>query len=218
MQAVASTQDVLRRALHEAPDLPEGFVVGAEIQTGGRGRHGRVWQMEEGDLAFSFLLRPARPLCEWPSLSLLVGLALAELTPDVRLKWPNDVVLGKAPRKCAGILCEIEGDCMVVGVGVNCVDKPGVWGVFPSADDPRTLCRSVLGRVASLYAEWSAGGFPAFRERWLARSYCCGTSITVKTGADVQAGAFEGVDERGALLLRMENGVISTVGSGELLS
>jgi BirA family transcriptional regulator, biotin operon repressor / biotin---[acetyl-CoA-carboxylase] ligase len=102
---------------------PEGLVVVAESQTAGRGRRARSWTTPpRAGLTFSVLLRPTFPAARWGWLPLLAGLAVA--TPltklsdlDVRLKWPNDVLVGE--RKLGGILTEVVGTGVVVGIGLN---------------------------------------------------------------------------------------------------
>ena len=100
--SVTSTQDVARA-------LPIGSVVVAEHQTAGRGRLDRRWESRPGTaLLVSFVLRPN------PVLSLAAGVAAAEACGnDVRLKWPNDLLLGGA--KVGGILVE----AMAAGVPVR---------------------------------------------------------------------------------------------------
>jgi BirA family transcriptional regulator, biotin operon repressor / biotin---[acetyl-CoA-carboxylase] ligase len=102
---------------------PEGLIVVAESQTDGRGRRDRSWTTPpRAGLTFSVLLRPTFPATGWGWLPLLAGLAVA--TPlrmlselDVRLKWPNDVLVGE--RKLGGILTEVVGTGVVVGIGLN---------------------------------------------------------------------------------------------------
>jgi BirA family biotin operon repressor/biotin-[acetyl-CoA-carboxylase] ligase len=109
-------------------DAPEGLVVLAESQTAGRGRRDRSWTTPpRAGLTFSVLLRPTFPAAGWGWLPLLAGLAVA--TPlttlselDVRLKWPNDVLVGE--RKLGGILTEVVGTGVVVGIGLNVSLRP----------------------------------------------------------------------------------------------
>jgi BirA family biotin operon repressor/biotin-[acetyl-CoA-carboxylase] ligase len=69
-----------------------------------------------------------------------------------------------------------------------------------------------------LYAAWEARGFDAdLRARWLSRSYEIGARMSVKSAGGLIEGAFAGLAENGALLLRDGNGTIRTVSSGELL-
>jgi BirA family biotin operon repressor/biotin-[acetyl-CoA-carboxylase] ligase len=94
--ACASTNDLVAARGREG--APEGLVVAADAQTGGRGRLGRSWHSPAGEnLYFSILLRPERPPPEIPPLTLLAGaavaVAVAGLGAAPRLKWPNDVLL-----------------------------------------------------------------------------------------------------------------------------
>ena len=115
-------------AVHDlgAQGAPAGCIVIAEQQTGGRGREGRTWHSPPGGVWLGMLLRPQR--AQLAPLAVRVGLAVADAvdallgSSEVRLKWPNDVLLGD--RKLAGILCESrwQGEAphwLAVGVGVN---------------------------------------------------------------------------------------------------
>lgn len=69
-----STNVDVRRALEEG--RPEGYAVMARTQSGGYGRRGNAWASPEGGLYLSLLLRPTRPLADWPTLSLLAAIAV----------------------------------------------------------------------------------------------------------------------------------------------
>jgi BirA family biotin operon repressor/biotin-[acetyl-CoA-carboxylase] ligase len=141
-----STND--RAAAEGRAGAAEGLLVTTDAQTAGRGRLGRTWHAPAGEnLAFSLLLRPARPAAEIPPLTLMAGAAVASalraLGFDARVKWPNDVLLGQPARdgeggagaggdrvplgrrrKVAGILTEASSlgeriGFVVVGVGLN---------------------------------------------------------------------------------------------------
>src|SRR5262249_38207565 len=107
--------------------------VTAGRQSAGRGRRGRSWVSEPGNLYTSLLLTDPAPPEHWPELSFVAALAIhdavAEVAPAIRpqlaIKWPNDLLLGGA--KFAGILAEgegAEGGAVAVGIGVNCVSHP----------------------------------------------------------------------------------------------
>jgi BirA family transcriptional regulator, biotin operon repressor / biotin---[acetyl-CoA-carboxylase] ligase len=118
----------------------EGAVLVAERQHAGRGRLGRPWISEPGAaLTFSVLLRPVTvPAAARSWLPLLTGVAVAagireQTGLDVSLKWPNDVVAaggdGQAGLgKLAGILAELAGDAVVLGVGLNVAATPALAG------------------------------------------------------------------------------------------
>lgn len=120
-EADSTNAEALRLA---AAGEPGGTVVVADAQTAGRGRLGRSWWAEPGrSLLCSWLVRPELPAERWPALTLVAGLAAARaLTAsaglDVRLKWPNDLLVGG--RKLGGLLAEADGrGALVVGLGVN---------------------------------------------------------------------------------------------------
>jgi len=135
----STNADVLQLARAGAD---EGIVLVADHQTAGKGRLGRTWEAPAGaSLLLSILTRPARPADASGSsgltpdelflVSMAVGVAAADATraatsADIRLKWPNDLVIDTADgtRKLSGILAEsiVEGghvDALVVGIGIN---------------------------------------------------------------------------------------------------
>lgn len=109
----ASTQ----RLLGDAD--PEGATVATDHQTEGRGRLGRVWEDAPGrGLLFSVMLRPSRPMVDWPELSVIAGGAVAAaLGAGAAVSHPNDVMIGG--RKVAGVLPEATSGRVVLGIGVN---------------------------------------------------------------------------------------------------
>ncbi len=129
-----STNDEAKHAVRSG--APHGSTWVAETQTAGRGRQGRAWVSPRGEnLLFSVLCRQACAPSQLPLLPLAAGVAVCEVArgvtrADVRIKWPNDVVVvertggGTSLRKLAGILVEtsmtgrkVEG--VVIGVGLN---------------------------------------------------------------------------------------------------
>jgi BirA family biotin operon repressor/biotin-[acetyl-CoA-carboxylase] ligase len=129
-----STQAVARRLAEEG--APDGTLVWALSQTGGKGRMGRRWRSAPGGLYASWLLRPNFAPDRLAELSLACGEALAEVMREfgvsAAVKPPNDVLAlcpdGKA-RKLCGVLCEAAGDSkrlhwLVIGFGVNVNNTP----------------------------------------------------------------------------------------------
>ena len=80
-------------------------------QQAGVGRRGNAWQTRPGNITFSLLTRHGVPVQSLMGLSLVTGIAVAEVLSDilsieVMLKWPNDVILGD--RKLGGLLTEVK--------------------------------------------------------------------------------------------------------------
>lgn len=119
LQQVSSTQDEARR-LVESGEGKAGHVIVADEQREGRGRFGRAWLSAVGGLYATFIVARHELI---PLLSGIAVLrALARFGVDVRLKWPNDVVVDGL--KLAGILIETAGDAALVGIGINLAEAP----------------------------------------------------------------------------------------------
>ena len=217
--------------------VPEGWTVGAERQSAGRGRHGRAWASPPGaGIYVSIVLRP--PAHAVALLTLAAGVAVAEAIQavsgaDARVKWPNDVYLGATPAtgKVAGILAEggVSGtrvDHVVVGIGIN---------VRPAALPPDVARRATsiegeLGRQVdrgAVFAESCAAVWRRYRQladgdssgllnAWRARS--AGTLGRRVEWADMNGtgrGVATDVDASGALLVETNGGLVR-VSSGEV--
>jgi BirA family transcriptional regulator, biotin operon repressor / biotin---[acetyl-CoA-carboxylase] ligase len=203
----------------------------ARAQTGGRGRRGRTWVSEPGNLFATLLLTDPAPSERAPQLSFVAALAthdaIARLAPALAarlaFKWPNDVLCGGA--KLAGILIEAEGTrplIVAVGIGVNCRHHPG--GTDIAATDlaaqgasvtAEQLFTALSGAMMVRLREWGAG-FGPIRTEWLRRSGAPGTPLRVRVGARDFTGRFETLDEAGHLVVRLPDGTAETIAAGEV--
>lgn len=206
---------------------PSGTVIVAEHQTAGRGRMGREWLSAPGDsLTFSLLWRlpPATPVS---GLSLAVGVGVARALAkvgagDTPLKWPNDVL--KDGKKLAGILVELQSNtAAVIGIGIN-LRLPAAMPAEVRAGaaalggdiDANILLAAVLTELLLVLDEFSAAGFAALRDDWLARHAWTGQTVNVHAAhAPVLEGTCMGIDPDGALLLETASGV-QRILSGDL--
>lgn len=231
--SLPSTSDLLLRLA--AAGEPEGLAVLARRQTAGRGRDGRSWQSPEGNLYLSLLLRPDAPARDAPAWALLAAVALAEaLAPSLpdpaalRLKWPNDLLLGGA--KLAGVLCESAAgpdgriEWLVMGLGANLAVAPDVPG-RPTAcmaavappPAPEAVAVRVLRTVAAWRARLAAEGPGPVVAAWTARGPDPGGRLTLRLGTGETTGVYRGLDRDGALLLETE-GRVRRFASGEISS
>jgi BirA family biotin operon repressor/biotin-[acetyl-CoA-carboxylase] ligase len=205
----------------------EGTVVWAREQTGGRGRRGRHWASPVGNLYSSIVLRPVCTALRATELGFVAALAVADIVPadrEVRVKWPNDVMVGGG--KIAGILLESsigqggQVEHVVAGIGVNVGFAPQLPEMrYPGAAlggsveaALERLARALAGRLA----DWRHDGFEAVRAAWLAKAGPLGTEVDVRLGEEIVRGRFAGLDREGALLLDTTAGPRKIV-SGELL-
>ena len=204
----------------------------AHRQSAGRGRRGRAWASPPGNLYATLMLTEPSAPAQAPQLSFVAALALhdalaacaPQLGPSLKLKWPNDLLLGGA--KLAGIL--IEGDsepafAVAIGICVNCASHPPATD-HPATDlaqagaavTPEQLFASLAPAMARRLEQWRGGqGFGAIRADWLKRAAGLGEPIRVRLQERELSGRFEGLDESGRLLLADANGV-STITAGEV--
>lgn len=195
---------------------PHGAVVVADSQRAGRGRMGRSWQSPAGgNLYASFVLRPLRRPEQLAGLTLAVAVACAEaleaLGAAVRIKWPNDLLLGG--RKLGGILTELHAAdpgsaYVIVGVGVNLACPPpdlpaaGLSELPGGAPDRDALVGALRDRILATVERFEAGGFAALRPDWERRWRHKGRQvIAAPPGGAPVTGVAIGVDDDGALLL-----------------
>ena len=218
---VGSTNDVLAELADQG--AAHGTVVVADAQTAGRGRHGHRWFSPAGTgLYVSVLLRTVSA----PVLTLAAGVAVAEALRvagglEATLEWPNDVVVaaGGDPRKVAGILVEATTargrvERVIVGIGINLreavwpvelVDRAGsVEGLSGRRVDPAHLLVELLAALATRCAEIESGAVAGLLARWEALAPSShGAIVEWSVGSGRHRGVTEGIDEHGALLVRV---------------
>jgi len=123
VEVTGSTQDDLAQLVNDKK-ARSGDVIVTEYQSAGRGRLDRKFDAPQSSaLMLSFYIQPQRDKSDWSFLTLLTGLsaifALTKLDPESTptLKWPNDILLGDG--KVGGIIAQVSGDGVVIGVGIN---------------------------------------------------------------------------------------------------
>jgi BirA family transcriptional regulator, biotin operon repressor / biotin---[acetyl-CoA-carboxylase] ligase len=226
LESTASTMDDARDLARSG--CASGSVVLARFQHKGRGRvPGRTWTSPPGESLLATVVVRRRdvgfPLHELP---LRAGVAAARAVEDatgvpVRIKWPNDLVV--EDRKCAGLLCEAGADAVLVGIGVNLLQESfapeiastacSLLQVTGQAVTASVLLAFFLSRLReSLFDE-------GWRARLLERLSHLGSRVCVSlvgSGSQVE-GTVEGVDEKGRLILRKDDGRQALIEQGEIV-
>ncbi|MBT3173066.1 MAG: biotin--[acetyl-CoA-carboxylase] ligase [Rhodospirillaceae bacterium] len=200
----------------------EGTLVWAHRQTAGKGRRGREWTSERGNLFTSIILRPDCAPLQAVQLTFAAALAVRDTVAlhiadgdAVACKWPNDVLVNG--RKISGILLESSTagkgnvEWLVLGVGINLRHHPDVGGRHPST----SLYDEGGGEIAEAVAleefsrafsrrwrEWRDGGFQPIHNAWLEHAYGLGEMASIKLESAEHEGRFIGIDESGALRLK----------------
>jgi len=215
---------------------PEGTLVVAESQTGGRGRLGRSWVSPPGGIWLSLLLRPSQDPARAPLQTLLAAVALREALAaaeglEAAIKWPNDLLI--RGKKVAGILAEMgTGDgglnYLVAGVGIN-ANFPANRLPEPLRGKAGTL-QDLLGRplerprlLAAFLKTWedcyhqaAREGYEDILKRWRRSSLTLGKRVSLDTGEGQVTGRALDIDERGGLVLETGRGRTRTFLAGEV--
>ena len=222
----STNTEMKKRIASTREDLENGDVVFAEIQTDGRGRHGRSWLAPVGgSLTFSMYWSFPDGYQSMAGLSLLVGLAVCDAlkdfgVEDAELKWPNDIYL--QGKKLAGVLIEVEGQIgatahSVIGIGLNvCVpdnqydvgqphsDLASYLGTIP---DRNALAAEIIKSLWSYLPKFTQQGFGPFTAYWEALDLYADKRIVLQMGEKRFSGIDRGVDASGALLVETQDGI-----------
>jgi BirA family biotin operon repressor/biotin-[acetyl-CoA-carboxylase] ligase len=225
IETVSTNSECLERA--RAGDNGNLWIT-ADRQTGGRGRRGRPWVSEPGNLYASLLLIDPAPMDRLGSLPLAVAVAVHQavrtvLPPEsdvVEVKWPNDILIGR--RKTCGIL--IEGEvlpdgryALVIGIGINVAVMPDnpLYPVTCLRENGASASSEEL--FAHLYAlmvealdTWDRGrGIAQITDRWRRVACGIGEKIAVNLPDRSISGQFAGIDDNGFLMLETGGKVLS---------
>ncbi|MFC4115518.1 biotin--[acetyl-CoA-carboxylase] ligase [Nonomuraea zeae] len=232
VESTGSTNADLAEAAREGAE--EGTVLVAEAQLSGRGRLGRTWSAPpRSGLTFSILLKPDVPVTALGWLPLLYAVAAASAVRrlaevDVRLKWPNDLLIGE--RKLAGVLAERTDDGIVIGMGLNVslrkeelpVDTATSLGIEEAAClDRDPLLRAVLREVESHYRDWTAVAGDAeaagLHAAYLISCATIGRQVRVELpGGQALTGRATGIDGSGHLQVE-SGGRLHTLSAGDVV-
>ena len=232
---ISSTNTVLKRMAEEGEE--EGFCLIAEEQTAGKGRMGRSFYSPAGSgLYMGVLLRPMLKAADAVNITACAAVAVAEaiesLAPvQAQIKWVNDVFV--EGRKVCGILTEAFLDSttatvnyLVVGIGINTRPPEGGFpddlqeiagSIFSEAVIPEFRCRlaaGVLDRLLGYYAHLQE---KPWLEEYRRRSLVTGKEIRIlMPGKEPENGMAIGVGDDFSLLVRMEDGTLRRLNSGEV--
>lgn len=209
----------------------------ARRQTAGRGRRGRQWGSDSGNLFTSLLLLTQKSPAEAAQLTFAASLAVADLLDRyvppalVTIKWPNDVLLDG--RKTSGILIESGpapsgGLWLAIGIGVNLSQTPGeterpatciaehlAHGVVsaPSVDE----AAKALAETFGVWLErWTTLGFQPILDAWIARTPGLHGPCTARLTNETLTGVADGVEADGSLRLKLPDGRLRVISAGDV--
>ncbi len=214
---------------------PEGTVVVAETQTGGKGRLGRKWISPKGNLYLSVVLRPSIPTYKAPLLTLMGAVAAAsairtQCAVRATIKWPNDILI--SGKKAGGLLTEMSAEPdrirhLVLGIGVDVnmpLDElpPDVRALSTTVAceagkkiDRTSLLRQLLRDLDSGYEVFLKSEALILKE-WTALNTTIGRRVVVSGSGETLEGTAEGIDREGRLMIRHDDGTTHAVAAGDV--
>jgi BirA family biotin operon repressor/biotin-[acetyl-CoA-carboxylase] ligase len=235
METVDSTNAEARRRAKAGEPGP--LWIWSARQSQGRGRGGREWISQHGNLFASLLIGVNCPLRVASQLALVAGIVtydtIAKLIAyegrsELLLKWPNDVLL--AGEKLAGMLLENVGSPMedrsvvVIGTGINLANHPedlpqpaislGAYGMTITAADALEVLAATTHEWLARWAEGTS--FPSIRRAWLDRAGPTGRALRVKIDGEETEGVYAGLDADGALRLLTPDGSEHRIAAGDV--
>lgn len=233
-QTDSTNADARRRA--DAGETGPLWIV-ARRQTEGRGRRGRSWESQDGNLFATLLQLTRKSPAEAAQVTFVAALAIADLLDAwapaslVTIKWPNDVML--AGQKASGVLVESGahesgGLWLAVGIGVNLASAPEgterpatalVHHLRGDVAGPPTV-EAAAAKLAEAFdvwmTRWEALGFEPVLDAWRARTAGLDGPAVARLGRETVEGRAEGVASDGALKLRLADGSLRLISAGDV--
>ena len=191
---------------------------------------GRVWDSPSGHLLVSPIVRLSARDAAPSTLAFVTALAVFDtiknIAPEiaVQIKWPNDILSADGAKLC-GVLLERSDDAVIVGIGLNLawhpegLDRPvtdlTALGALPP--HPQAVTEILANAFATWLERWRNGGMSAIAANWQKVAHPIGTPISVNlpTG-EVTDGLFAGLDDDGALRLRLADGEIRAIHAADI--
>lgn len=212
---------------------PEGSIVIAEYQTGGRGRLGRKWVSPKGKGAyFSIITRPDILPKELSIITLFSSLAVCKtirqmLDLPAFIKWPNDVLINN--KKVCGILTELNGETdkinfVIIGIGININTKKELLPVGTSLLEEKGETIPRVGFVKELflnldryYKIFNNNKLDEILKEYKKMSVVLDRQVQINYHNRLISGVAIDVDTDGALIVRMDSGFQERVLAGDLV-
>jgi BirA family biotin operon repressor/biotin-[acetyl-CoA-carboxylase] ligase len=219
-----------------AADQRHRAICVAEAQARGRGRRGREWVATPfRNILLSMAWRLEAGPAAITGISLAAGVAVIRALQrsgarGIGLKWPNDVVWNG--RKLAGLLLDVQGEAcgpsqVVLGLGLNVkigeaeaarIDQPWVdlEEILDRPVDRNRLVATLFQELETMFTGFARDGLAGYREDWLDLHQFANKPVRVIQTEGVVEGRVEGIDDRGALLVRDAGGHTHVFHSGEI--
>jgi BirA family biotin operon repressor/biotin-[acetyl-CoA-carboxylase] ligase len=236
LEEVDSTNLYAKRMAENS--FEDGTVIIAEEQLKGKGRMGRDWVSPKGKgIWMTLMLKPKISPADAAKITLLAACAVCRAIEEIggvypKIKWPNDIVLNG--KKLCGILTEMsveldEINYLIVGIGVNVNieldDLPKqIQNIATSIQIEKgssiirkELAATIMNNFESYYSTFiSKGSIKDYINEYKEKSAILGKEVRVISSSLELQGTVADISEEGQLLLRLEDGSLKEIISGEV--
>ena len=232
-----STNSEAERLLTNEETIP--FAILANKQHSGRGRLGKDWYSpSKGNLYLSIAFKPnldalrLRKFTLWQGISICNYLRTLCKTEDIKLKWPNDIIVGN--KKLGGMLTEAKIDCeniksLVFGFGLNINSKvtsysnpfnkiaTSIYELIGKKTRVNEISASIIKIILQSYNQCITGiNDHLFIEEWNKLDSQFNKKISINIGNNQYTGIANGIDNEGGLKIKLGNGHLKIFHSGEI--
>jgi len=219
----------------------EGTVIIADRQSTGKGRLGREWISPRGGLWFSILLFPTIDYPYLPLVTLMTAVAITRVIRNfyqinAKIKWPNDILI--EGKKICGILTETSVflDNMlwtIVGIGINVNNiintdvKNLPEGILENSISlkeiagknisRKKLAGDIFNEFEKYYEFTKNNEFSLIIDEWKLHTHTIGNRISIDVGNRIITGKAIDISNKGALIIRKDNGLCEEIISGTII-
>jgi BirA family biotin operon repressor/biotin-[acetyl-CoA-carboxylase] ligase len=230
-----STNAVAAQIAKNEPTEKAIWIVAGK-QSAGKGRRGRVWTSESGNLYCSLLWKPSLEMADLAPLPFITALAVRDMFLELgvhdynaRCKWPNDVLL--SDKKASGILIESSAkaagklDYVVIGIGVNLRHFPNdaafsatslfdeLAGMINTPQDAiKVLAQAMYTRLDA----FDADNPQAIYREWTSVSWGLGETREIRTANETFNGTPLRLADDGGLEVETEGSGIIKIYAGDV--
>lgn len=227
LKTIDSTNSEAKRRVEQTGET--FFAVSADMQTAGRGRFERAWQTPQGNVAVTIVVPLPKENAALASVSLMTGIAIHDAlaffikNADIRIKWPNDILVDGA--KISGTLIEADSRALYIGIGINRVERPegvpyetATLNQFTCSESAEII-EVLVQRWCDYFYAWQTYGFISLKNSYISRMSRLNLNVEISLDAKkthLISGLCRGIDDYGNILIENDSGEISAYNYGEI--